>query len=355
MIPRAPPLIYQTLLAKFYSLNHGDRIMNISLFSKPLVNFIDKKYLLGLLLIPLLLPLNAANGNEPIQPLPSASALNPQKLALGAQLFHDKRLSRDNSVACASCHDLSKGGTDQQSVSIGIDGAQGPINAPTVFNSGLNFRQFWDGRAVSLEEQIDGPLHAKAEMDSNWPQVIAKLAQDRSYRRMFVELYPDGIQSHTIKDAIATYERSLLTPSRFDDYLNGNSNALSQKELQGYQLFKNYGCVACHQGVNVGGNMFQVFGVMGNYFEDRGNITEVDLGRYNVTGKEHDRHKFRVPSLRNVALTPPYFHDGSAKTLEEAVEIMIKYQLGRIVPQQDRDLIIQFLHTLTGQQEGDNS
>lgn len=310
------------------------------------------KLLLCLCLISTSAIATEVHSSEPIQPLPLYMDLDPHKVQLGNRLFHDKRLSRDNSIACASCHSLSKGGTDQLPVSVGVDGALGPINSPTVLNSGFNFRQFWDGRAASLEEQAAGPVHAKLEMDSNWPQVIGKLAQDEGYRRSFAALYPDGIQSENIKDAIAAFERSLVTPSRFDDYLRGNKDALSKEETQGYQLFKNYGCVACHQGVNVGGNMFQVFGVMGDYFKDRGNITEVDLGRYNVTGKEQDRYKFKVPTLRNVALTPPYFHDGSAQTLEEAVDVMARYQLKRKMPEQDRDLIIKFLRSLTGQLGG---
>ena len=294
-----------------------------------------------------------AQSEEPIRPIPLTVKLDAKKVALGDRLFHDKRLSKDNTLACASCHGLDRGGVDGGVGSTGINGAKGPINAPTVFNSGFNFRQFWDGRANSLEEQAAGPIHNPKEMGSNWAEVLGKLSQDVALVATFKESYPDGLQPKNIQDAIATFERSLITPnSRIDKYLRGDKTALKDDELRGYQLFKNYGCVACHQGVNVGGNMFQVFGVMGDYFAKRGGITEADLGRFSVTKNEADKHMFKVPSLRNVALTAPYFHDGSAKTLNDAVEVMFKFQLGRVAPQQDKELIVKFLHTLTGEFRG---
>ncbi len=293
-----------------------------------------------------------AQSGEPIKPIPLEPQLDLRKVALGDRLFHDKRLSKDNSLSCASCHDLSKGGVDGLPSSIGIGGAKGPINAPTVFNSSLNFRQFWDGRAASLEEQVAGPVHNPKEMGSNWTEVLGKLAQDGPLVGEFKATYRDGLQTRNIQDAIAVFERSLTTPnSRIDKYLKGDQKALSPDELLGYQLFKAYGCVAC-QGVNIGGNMFQTFGVMGDYFEKRGNTTVADLGRYNVTKSEADKHVFKVPSLRNVALTAPYFHDGSAKTLNDAVDVMFKYQLGRPASAQDKKLIVKFLHTLTGEYKG---
>ena len=297
--------------------------------------------------------LNAAPLNEPVQPLPDVSELklDPAKVELGQRLFHDPRLSGDNTVSCASCHSLHTGGVDQMPVSVGIGGAKGPINAPTVFNSGFSFRQFWDGRADTLETQAEGPVHNPLEMGSNWDEVLGKLKQDADYPQAFAALYSDGITGKNITDAIAAFERSLVTPSRFDAYLKGDDSAISADEKKGYELFKNYGCVACHQGRNIGGNMYQYFGVLGNYFEDRGNITEADYGRYNVTGKDEDKFMFKVPSLRNIALTAPYFHDGSAKTLEDAVGVMIKYQLGRLVPDEDKALIVKFLHTLTGREQ----
>ena len=290
---------------------------------------------------------------EPIQPIPADAKLDGKKVALGDRLFHDKRLSKDNSLSCASCHNLTRGGVDNLPKSIGIGSAKGPLNAPTVFNSSLNFRQFWDGRAATLEEQTAGPVHNPLEMGSNWAEVLGKLGQDSALVAQMKQSYPDGLQWKNIQDAIAVFERSLVTPNaRFDKYLKGDKSALSADELKGYQLFKAYGCVACHQGVNVGGNMFQTFGVMGDYFAKRGGVTTADLGRYNVTKSEADKHVFKVPSLRNVALTAPYFHDGSAKTLPDAVDVMFKYQLGRPASAQDKDLIVRFLHTLTGEHKG---
>jgi cytochrome c peroxidase len=298
--------------------------------------------------------LSFAQDNEPIRPLPTDTKLDPRKVALGQRLFNDKRLSRDNSLSCASCHDLGKGGADGRVTAPGIGGAKGLVNVPTVFNSSLNFRQHWDGIAASLEDQVKQPIHNPVEMGSSWAEVIAKLAKDAPLAEEFGKVYPAGaVQPANVADAIATYERSLTTPNaRFDKYLRGDARALSADELRGYRLFKSYGCVACHQGVNVGGNMFQTFGVMGDYFGQRGNPGPADLGRFNVTKKEGDKHVFKVPSLRNIALTAPYFHDGSARTLEDAVDVMFKFQLGRTAPAQDKELIVKFLHTLTGELNG---
>ena len=294
-----------------------------------------------------------AQSDEPIKPIPLEIKLDGKKVALGEKLFHDKRLSKDNSIACVSCHGLNTGGVDRQAVSTGIGGKKGNINAPTVFNSGFNFRQFWDGRATSLEEQAVGPVHNPLEMGSNWQEVVAKLGKDEALAAQFKQSYADGVQSKNIQDALAVFQRSLITPNaRFDKYLRGDKTALTADEHKGYQLFKSYGCVACHQGVNAGGNMFQLFGVMGDYFAKRGNVTEADNGRYNATKNEADKHMFKVPSLRNVALTAPYFHDGSAKTLSDAVDVMFRYQLGRPASQADKDLIVKFLHTLTGEYKG---
>jgi len=287
--------------------------------------------------------------DEPIKPLPAKLNLDARKVNLGKSLFHDKRLSKDNSLSCASCHDIAAGGVDGKQFAVGIKGQVGPINTPTVLNSGLNFRQFWDGRAATLEEQAAGPVHNPGEMGSNWAEVIGKLSQDKAFVQQFTVAYPDGLSGRNMQDAIATFEKSLLTPSRFDRYLNGEGSALQEDEKQGYQLFKNYGCVACHQGQGVGGNMYQTFGVLGNYFKDKGKITDADLGRYAVTKNEADRHVFKVPSLRNVELTSPYFHDGSAKTLDEAVDVMFRYQLGRSAPAAEKALIVKFLKTLTGE------
>ena len=292
--------------------------------------------------------------NEPIQPVPLSIELSRQKVSLGQKLFNDPRLSRNGTISCASCHNLAKGGTDQLPVSRGMDDALGEVNAPTVFNSGLSFKQFWDGRADTLEDQVEGPLHNSKEMDApEWPEVLSHLSSDAAYAASFSSLYPqEGITRTTVKNAIATFERSLITPnSRFDKYLRGDDNAITDQEKEGYRLFKDLGCVVCHQGVAVGGNMFQTFRKFGDYFADRGNVKKADLGRFNVTGQERDRYKFKVPSLRNVEVTHPYFHDGTAQTLDKAVQVMAKYQLGMELPQNEIDAITAYLKTLTGEYE----
>ncbi len=287
--------------------------------------------------------------NEPIRPIPSTIEVDRRKAALGHRLFHDPRLSHDNTVSCAHCHPLERGGTDGLPRSVGIKGTLGDINAPTVLNSSLHIAQFWDGRAATLEEQIDGPVHNPKEMGSNWKEIISKLSRDREYRARFEELYDTGLNAANIKDAIATFERTLLTPdSRFDRFLRGDEQAITDEEKKGYLLFKSYGCASCHQGMAVGGNMYEKMGIVRGYFAERGNITRADYGRFNVTGLKEHRFEFKVPSLRNVELTAPYFHDGTVLTLEEAVSKMAYYQLGREIPPQDRDLIVKFLKTLTG-------
>ncbi len=287
------------------------------------------------------------------QPLPREIKLDADKVLLGRKLFNDPRLSADNSISCASCHPLDKGGADGRVHAIGINGAEGVINTPTVLNSGFNFAQFWDGRAATLEEQIEGPINNPKEMGSNWGQITDKLKQDSDYRSAFSKLYRADVSAENIKDAIATFERSLVTPdSPFDRYLQGDNSAMSEQAQHGYELFQSYGCIACHQGLNLGGNMFEKMGLMGDYFEARGNLTEADQGRFNVTHKEEARYEFKVPGLRNVALTAPYFHDGSVATLPDAVAVMVRYQLGRTMPQQDLDDIVQFLNSLTGELGG---
>ena len=310
------------------------------------------------LLVGLIFSVQAASA-EPIHPVPANPEVNPMKAELGRRLFHDTRLSKDNSVSCASCHDLNAGGDDGQIVSTGINGRQGLVNSPTVFNSAFNFRQFWDGRAHTLIDQIDGPIQSNIEMESIWPDVVTKLFQDDTYPGLFQQVYgAEGktISRQTVKDAIAEFMESLTTPnSRFDRWLAGEEEALSAHEKEGYALFKRYGCASCHQGANVGGNMFQVFGVINDYFKKRGNITEADLGRFNVTGNVADRHAFKVPSLRMAAHTAPYLHDGNAETLREAVDIMFEFQLGREAPDEHKDAIVAFIKTLAGEYVDPNS
>ena len=292
---------------------------------------------------------SAADVVEPIKPIPAYPAVDRAKVVLGDRLFHDARMSKDDTVSCATCHDLERGGDDGRPVSEGVGGALGAINAPTVFNVGYNFKQFWDGRADTLEAQIDGPVQSSVEMGSLWPDIVAKLYRDETYPAQFSAIYADGISRENIKDAMAEFMRSLVTPgSRFDDWLAGDSEALDAEELRGYGLFKSYGCASCHQGANVGGNMFQTFGVLNDYFTRRGDITDADRGRFNVTGNQADMHAFKVPSLRMAAHTAPYLHDGRAATLRDAIDIMFEFQLGREAPDADKDAIASFIRTLAG-------
>lgn len=285
---------------------------------------------------------------QPLLALQSVPGLDPLRVALGEKLFHDSRLSVDFSLACASCHHLDKGGMDGRKVSIGVGGALGNINAPSVLNSAYSLAQFWDGRAASLEEQAAGPIQNPVEMGATLQQVLERLEQDKTLRAEFKKAYSDGLTLDNMLNAIATFERSLVTlNSRFDRYLQGDKQAINEQEIQGYRRFRELGCTSCHQGALVGGNMYQKFGVLGDYFAGR-QVTQADLGRFNVTQREEDRHVFKVPSLRNVALTAPYFHDASAPTLSEAVTVMARYQLGRELADEDVAAIVAFLGTLTG-------
>lgn len=287
-----------------------------------------------------------------LQPLPESVEENPAKVALGEKLFHDVRLSKDNSISCASCHGLDKGGTDQRQFSVGVGGAVGDINAPTVFNSGFQFMQFWDGRAADLAEQADGPVNNPIEMASNWQEVTEKLLQDEAFTAEFLAVYPEGYSKDNFTDAIAAFERTLITPAPFDTFLRGDTEALTAKQKEGYQIFEEFGCATCHTGVILGGKSFELMGLRADYFGDRGDVIKRDYGRFNHTGDEFDRFRLKTPTLRNIALTFPYLHDGTAETLEEAVEIMAKYQSGRKITKEQTSAIVEFLHSLTGSFRG---
>lgn len=292
--------------------------------------------------------------DQPVTPIPTSLFLDARLVSLGDRLFHDKRLSRDNTVACAGCHGLDSQGQDRRPTAIGIGGRIGTVNSPTVFNAGFNFRQFWDGRAATLEEQAAGPVHNVIEMDSNWGQVLAKLRQDGSLVDEFERIWPDGLTAKNIQSAIAEFERSLITPDAlFDRFLRGDEQAVSVAVKEGWRLFRDLGCSACHQGVNLGGNLYANLGVMGDYFSERGRpIQKSDLGLYNTTGKEKDKHVFKVPGLRNVGKTGPYFHDGSIASLDVAVRVMARYQLGRSLENDEVDYLLVFLNSLDGQYQG---
>lgn len=283
-----------------------------------------------------------------LAPLPVKRTLPDRRVRLGSRLFAEPRLSNDDRVSCAVCHNLALGGANGQARSSLPGRAAVPVNVPTIFNLAYDFRYSWSGRFNDVGTQIDTAMGLKEAMNASWESAAQKLRSDPEYKSEFEGAYADGLNAENLRDAVIRYSLSLTTPgARFDRYLRGELD-LRADEARGYEMFRDYGCVSCHQGVNVGGNMFQRFGVMRDYFADRGEPTKADLGLYNATGREQDRHVFRVPSLRNVALTAPYFHDGSAGTLLDAVQTMARYQLGRELTQAQAVDIVAFLTTLTG-------
>jgi cytochrome c peroxidase len=293
------------------------------------------------------LAVSAAFAAEPIQPVRPVQDVNLAQVELGKKLYFDPRLSRSGFISCNSCHNLSMGGTDNLKTSIGHNWQQGPINAPTVLNSSLNVAQFWDGRARDLKEQAGGPIENPKEMAFSHTLTIDVLQSIPEYAIEFRQVFGvDEITIDEVTQAIAEFERTLVTPnSRFDRWLLGEKDAITQEELAGYELFKTSGCAACHNGEAVGGTSFQKMGIVEPY--QTNNPVE---GRIAVTGKDADRFAFKVPTLRNVELTYPYFHDGEAETLTEAVDIMGRLQLGRKYTPEENARIVAFLKTLTGEQ-----
>ena len=285
--------------------------------------------------------------DEPIQPLRPVQQINLAQVELGKKLYFDPRLSKSGFISCNSCHNLSMGGTDNLKTSIGHNWQEGPINSPTVLNSSLNVAQFWDGRAADLKAQAGGPIANPAEMAASHTLAVDVLASIPEYVIEFKQVFgQDQITIDEVTQAIAEFEKTLVTPnSRFDQWLLGDQDALTANELAGYNLFKTSGCVACHNGPAVGGNSFQKMGVVEPY-----QTTNKAEGMAAVTGKDADRFKFKVPTLRNVALTYPYFHDGAARTLTEAVDTMGRLQLGKKFTPEENAMIVAFLKTLTGDQ-----
>jgi cytochrome c peroxidase len=284
---------------------------------------------------------------EPIQVIKPVQSINLAQVELGKKLYFDPRLSKSGFISCNSCHNLSMGGTDNLKTSIGHKWAQGPINAPTVLNSSLNLAQFWDGRAKDLKEQAGGPIANPGEMASNHTLAVDVLQSIPAYVREFQLVFgSDKVTIDEVTQAIAEFEKTLVTPnSRFDQWLLGKKDVLTQEELAGYDLFKNSGCSGCHNGPAVGGNSFQKMGLVEPY--KTSNKAE---GLAAISGKDADRFKFKVPTLRNVELTYPYFHDGEAETLTEAVDIMGRLQLGRKFNDKENAQIVAFLKALTGDQ-----
>ena len=278
---------------------------------------------------------------EPITPLVNIIT-NNNKVTLGKELFFDTLLSIDNSISCASCHDLANGGDDGHRFAFGVKGQEGDINSPTVYNAVYNFRQFWDGRARDLEEQAVGPVENPIEMGHKFSNLV-KILNRTPYKQKFEEIYADGITKQNIANAIAEFEKTLITLNApFDKYLKGDKNAINQDAKDGYNLFKQKGCIACHHGINVGGNLYNKFGVMKIIDSKR-------LGRFEVTKKQRDKLYFKVPTLRNIEKTAPYLHDGRYDKLEDTVKFMARYQLGRILSEKEIKNIVSFLKSLSGE------
>lgn len=299
--------------------------------------------------------LSGERAAEPVRPIAMSAQVDPEKAALGFALFHDTRLSVDNTVSCASCHALETAGVDNHQYSHGVDDQLGGVNAPSVFNAVYNFVQFWDGRAKTLADQAAGPPLNPVEMAStSFDEIIAKLKADKKFAKEFSKVYPDGLTEANITNAIEEFERTLLTPnSRFDKWLRGDDSAISADELAGYELFKTYDCATCHVGPNLGGQSYELMGLRKHYFADRGmELTNEDNGRFKETQLERDRHRFKVPGLRNVEHTWPYYHDGTRHTLEEAVRDMAIYQSGVELTESEVDKVTAFLKTLTGEYNG---
>ncbi|MGS0695524.1 cytochrome-c peroxidase [Shewanella sp. 0m-4] len=304
---------------------------------------------LSLLSIALLSTLSVSSNasSEPIEIIPAAVITNPEKVELGKMLFFEPRLSKSGFISCNSCHNLSTGGVDALPTSIGHNWQEGPINSPTVLNAEYGLAQFWDGRAKDLKEQAAGPIANPKEMGFTHELAVDTVRSMPAYQARFETVYDSKtISMDMITDAIAEFEKTLVTPNApFDLYLQGDKDAISEQAKAGYQLFKDKGCVSCHNGPAVGGTMYMKMGLVKPFHTD--NPAE---GRKAVTGKEADKFVFKVPTLRNIELTYPYFHDGSVWELEEAVNTMADIQLGQKLSDKEVKEMVAFLNSLTGEQ-----
>ena len=289
------------------------------------------------------LPKIAENPENPI---------TDEKVELGKKLYFDNRLSKDNTQSCNTCHNLDTYGVDNKSFSEGNDGGLGARNSPTTLNAALHISQFWDGSEPDVEAQAGGPILNPAEMAMPSEKAVTeKLSGIEEYVDLFSKVFPEKQPSLTydnLKKAIGAFERKLITPSKFDDYLAGDENALNENEKEGLQTFINVGCVTCHSGNALGGNMYQKFGLFGDYWEYT-KSEKIDNGRFGVTNNEADKYVFKVPGLRNIEKTYPYFHDGSIQDIKQAVSIIAKSQLNKDLTEKELNDIIVFLNTLTGE------
>ena len=316
-------------------LNNEEMIMKYTIFA------------VSLLSIGLMYSTVTPAADEPISPIQPAKRIDLGMVELGKKLFYDRRLSASGHLSCNSCHNLSLGGVDNQQFSVGHKWQKGGINTPTVLNSSMNLAQFWNGRAATLQEQAGKPVENPVEMASSHTLAVHVLETIPGYVAEFKQVFgKDEITMDKVTEAIAEFEKTLVTPnSRFDKWLLGDSNAITQQEQQGYELFKNIGCSGCHYGPGVGGETFQKFGLAEPYKTDH-----PARGKADVTGNPEDENVFKVPLLRNVELTYPYFHDGAVETLEDAVDTMARVQLGTKLTRDENAKIVAFLNTLTGEQ-----
>jgi cytochrome c peroxidase len=288
-------------------------------------------------------------------PATAPNEANPSseaKILLGHTLYFDNRLSKEGNISCNSCHNLETYGVDNLPTSPGDDGTLGTRNSPTVLNAALHISQFWDGREPDVEAQAGGPVLNPVEMAMpNEAFVMDRLKDIEGYNELFANAYPgeeDPYTYHNLKNAIGVFERELLTPSKFDEYQAGNNSALSSSEQKGLNTFIDQGCITCHMGTLLGGSMYQKMGLFANYAETIGSEKD-DLGKFEVSQKENDKYMFKVPSLRNIVQTGPYFHDGGVESLNESVKIMGKIQLNKNLTDEQVGEIVTFLKTLTGE------
>ncbi len=309
-------------------------------------------------LMPLALPASVAVAEvrPPLSPLPAPPALDPARVRLGEALFHDPILSSRQALACSTCHDLSRGGTIRRDRSVGYDGRVHEFNVPTLFNVANNYRMGWRGQLTSLADKTDQVLTAPNLMANDWETLLPRLRRSQAYRARFSAAYGRPPDRETVLDALVTFQRSLATPNApFDRFLKGDVGAITPQQQVGYDLFRSYGCASCHQGSNIGGNMSQIFGVFGGGDGPRPNAVRpprTNAPAASLADAEDERHVYRVPSLRNVAFTAPFFHDGRTDSLSEAVDIMGRSQLGRMLSETDIAAITAFLESLTGEYDG---
>ncbi len=301
-----------------------------------------------------------AYAQHALQPIPDSLSTDIRKVTLGRKMYNEARVSLDGTLSCATCHVIDKGGADSRGTrtSEGIYGQFGGINAPTVLNAAFNVEQFWNGRAHTLADQAAGPPVNPVEMgDQTWEQICERLSQDASLVAEFQSIYPEGITQATVTDAIAEYEKTLITPNdRLDQMLKGDENALTEEEKKGLAAFMDNSCAVCHVGKTLGGQSFETLGIYEDYYAAREQsnpdivYNDDDKGLAGFTGDTADLHRFKVPGLRNISKTSPYFHDGTQATIEDAVRAMFRFELGvKEAPESDVASISAFLRTLDGE------